>query len=105
MRDVLLSSADWSVRAVRAETFLERLRGNRGAPIGVGVMLAARSVHSLGQGGPIELVGLDRSMRVVATRTLPPNRIAVMPSARVVVELPCGSPVPDLGEQVVVSDG
>jgi hypothetical protein len=43
-------------------------------------------------------------MRVVTTRTLPPNRIVVLPSAAMIVELPHGSPLPDLGDRLEITD-
>jgi hypothetical protein len=43
-------------------------------------------------------------MRVVTTRTLPPNRLVVPPSAAMIVELPHGSPLPDLGDRLEITD-
>ncbi|MGH8914897.1 MAG: DUF192 domain-containing protein [Acidimicrobiia bacterium] len=105
MRGVMLSTGDWHVRAYLAETFADRLLGNRRAPAGAGVMIRTRSVHTFGQRSPIEVVGLDGLMRVVATRTLAPNRIGVLRSARVIVELPAGSPLPAIHDRVEMSDG
>jgi uncharacterized membrane protein (UPF0127 family) len=104
MRSVTLSGRGWSARAVQAQTFIERLRGILGAPQGVGVVLVTQSVHSFWQRHPLEVVGLDWGMRVVTTRTLPPNRIVVLPSAAMIVELPHGSPLPDLGDRLEITD-
>ena len=105
MRQVELSTGEWSARAFLARTFVDRLLGNLRTPDGAGLVLRARSVHSFGQSEPIEVVGLDAEMRVVATRTLLPNRISVIRSARLILELPAGSPVPILADRVEMARG
>jgi hypothetical protein len=42
-------------------------------------------------------------MRVVAMATLRPNRVVVFRSARTIVELPPGQPVPERGDLVEVT--
>jgi len=53
----------------------------------------------------MDIVGLDGAMRVLATRRLEPNRVALFPSARMIVELPAGSPLPALDDRVEMTDG
>jgi uncharacterized membrane protein (UPF0127 family) len=104
MRRVQLSTADWSAGGYLAAGFVDRLLGIRRVPPGKAIVLPTRSVHSFGQRDPIEIVGLDGAMRVVATRTLKPRRIGVLPSARMIIELPAGSRVPSLSDLVEMSD-
>jgi hypothetical protein len=103
MRPVQLSADGWQANAFLATGFTDRLLGRFRVPPRSGVVIPARSVHSLGQREAMEIVGLDRRMRVVAARTLEPNRIALIRSARMIVELPAGSPVPALSERVVIT--
>lgn len=105
MDRVVISVGDWTARAYLARTFTDRLLGNRRLPRDSALVLPTRSVHSFGQREPIEIVGLDALMTVVAAKTLMPNRISVMPSARMIVELPCGSPVPSLDDRIVMTRG
>jgi len=42
-------------------------------------------------------------MRVVATLALPPNRVRVIPSARMIVELPAGGPLPEIGDKIEIT--
>jgi hypothetical protein len=49
-------------------------------------------------------VGLDAARRVVAVKTLEPNRIIVMPGARIIIEAPQGEPLPALGDHVEMTD-
>jgi hypothetical protein len=103
MRRVELSADGWSATALLATSFTDRLLGRFRAPPGSGVVIPARSVHSLGQKEPMEIIGLDGQMRVVATRTLVPNRVAYLRSASMIVELPAGSPVPGVSQPVVIT--
>jgi uncharacterized membrane protein (UPF0127 family) len=105
MLQVELSTSDWAASAYIARTFIDRLFGNLRTPRGSALVLRARSVHSFGQRNPIQIVGLDAGMRVVATRTLVPNRISVIPSARMILELPEGSPVPMVAERIEMTHG
>jgi hypothetical protein len=86
-----------------ARSFADRFLGVRRAPAGSVVVIRARSVHGFGLRQPLEVVGLDAEMRVVATSTLRPNRVIVLPSARMIVELPPGQPVPERGDLVEVT--
>lgn len=100
MYQVELSTAGWSTRAYLARTFADRLLGNLRTPPGTALVLRTRSVHSFGQSRPIEVVGLDCDMKVVAVKTLDPNRVSVIRSARIILELPAGSPVPNVADRV-----
>lgn len=105
MHRVELSTGDWNATGYLARTFVDRLFGNWRAPAGSALVMRTRSVHTFGQREPIEVVGLDSEMRVVATKTLFPNRIAMIPSARLIVELPGGRPVPAAGDRMELRYG
>ncbi|GEM_PF-2727290 len=105
MRVVHLSTKDWSVHAFVAGNFADRLFGTFHMPPGSALVLRSRSVHSFGQRAAMDIVGLDGAMRVLATRRLEPNRVALFPSARMIVELPAGSPLPALDDRVEMTDG
>jgi hypothetical protein len=103
MERISLSTSTWKVSGYMARTFVDRLLGVRRAPAGAAVVIGARSVHGFGLRRPLEVVGLDARMRVVATATLRPNRVVVFRSARTIVELPSGQPVPERGDLVEVT--
>jgi uncharacterized membrane protein (UPF0127 family) len=105
MHRVELAAGDWSIPACLASSFADRFFGNRRAPRGAAVVLRTRSVHSFGQREPIEVVGLDSEMRVVAIRTLQPNRIALILSARTIVELPEGASLPAVHDRIEIRHG
>jgi hypothetical protein len=104
MRRVELSTADWAASAYLARTFIDRLLGVWRVPEGSTVLLPVSSVHSFGRRRPLEVVGLDALMRVTSSRTLRPNRVVVMPGARMVIEAPAGEPLPSLGDRVDMTD-
>jgi hypothetical protein len=105
MHRVELAAGDWSIPACLASSFADRFFGNRRAPRGAAVVLRTRSVHSFGQREPIEVVGLDSEMRVVAIRTLRPNRIALILAARTIVELPRGAGLPAVHDRIEIRRG
>jgi hypothetical protein len=105
MERVKLSTSQWKVSGYMARTFADRFFGVRRVPPGSIVVIPARSVHGFGLDQPLEVVGLDAGLRVVATATLRPNRIVAFPSARIIVELPSGRPVPEQGDLVEVTGG
>ena len=105
MNQVELSTAGWSTSAYLARSFTDRLLGNLRTPPGTALVLRARSVHSFGQRRPIEVVGLDGDMKVVAVKTLDPNRVTVIRSASMILELPAGSPVPEVADRVEFANG
>jgi hypothetical protein len=74
------------------------------APEGATVVLRVASVHTLGRREPMEVAGLDASMRVTSVKTLPPNRLISMPGARMVIETPAGQPLPAVGDLVEMTD-
>jgi uncharacterized membrane protein (UPF0127 family) len=104
MKKVALSTADWEATAHLARTFADRLLGVWGAPTGATVVLPVGSVHSFGRRQPLEVAGLDASMRVTSVKTLPPNRLIIMPGARMVIEAPAGAPLPSVGDRVEMTD-
>lgn len=103
MEQVDLSSPGWQMSGLVARTFLDRFLGMRRAPPGSALVIRARSVHGFGIRHEIPVIGLDADMRVVSTRTLRPNRVIVVPSARLLVELPRGRPMPRIGDRVEVT--
>lgn len=105
MQRVALSAPEWATTGYLARTFTDRLLGVWRVPAGSAVVLPVTSVHSFGRRQPLDLVGVDAGMRVVATMTLQPNRVKVIPSARMIVELPAGSPVPEVGDQIEITRG
>ena len=105
MEHVWLSSPGWQMSGFLARTFLDRLLGLRRAPPGSALMMRARSVHGFGMRHSIPVVGLDAEMRVVSTRTLRPNRVVVVRSARILIELPSSQPLPRIGDRVEVTGG
>lgn len=105
MQRVALSAPDWGTTGYLARTFADRFLGVWSAPNGSAVVLRTASVHTFGRRRPLQLIGLDAGMTVVAIRTLKPNRVALIPSARIIVEMPAGSPVPAMGERVEMNHG
>jgi len=101
---VALSAPEWATTAYMARTFADRLLGVWRVPAGSAVVLPVTSVHSFGRRRTLDLVGVDAGMRVVATKTLPPNRVTVLRSACMIVELPAGSPLPELGDEIQITD-
>jgi uncharacterized membrane protein (UPF0127 family) len=79
---------------VLADTFLGRMRGLLGRDAlvrGEGLWIKpCKGVHTFGMRFPIDVVFLDRQLRVIAvTRSLPPNRLTRMYiNAASVLELP-----------------
>ena len=105
MQRVALTAPEWATTGYMARTFSDRLLGVWRVPAGSAVILPVTSVHSFGRRRSLDLVGIDAGMRVVATMTLPPNRVTVVPLARMIVELPAGSPLPEVGDQIEITDG
>ena len=104
MQRVELSTANWRATGYLARTFTDRLLGVWRAPGDSVVVLPASSVHSFGRRQDLEVAGLDRGMRVTSVKTLQPNRIVVMPRARMVIEMPAGGPLPAVGDRVEMTD-
>ena len=103
MQRVALTASEWGTSGYLAQTFTERLLGVRRLPAGSVVVLPTTSVHSFGLRRSLDLIGVDDRMRVVATMPLPPNRVRVIPSARLIVEVPAGGPLPEIGEQIEIT--
>jgi hypothetical protein len=104
MQRVALSTADWAAKGYLARTFADRLLGVWRVPEGSTVVLPVSSVHSFGRRRPLEVVGLDAARRVVSLQVLEPNRIVVIPEARIIIETPVGAPLPALGDRVEMTD-
>lgn len=84
-----------SLWLVRATGFVDRLRGLIGRALpgpGQGLWIEpCRAVHSLAMRGPVDLVFVDRSRRVLAVRArLAPWRMAACPRAFSTIELRAG---------------
>lgn len=88
-----------------ARSFTDRLLGRHRRGSGEALVLRTRSVHTYFESEPLTVLGLDRSMRVSHIRSVRPNRVAMFPSARLLIELPPGAPVPALHSRVEVADG
>ncbi|WP_129128313.1 DUF192 domain-containing protein [Geomonas oryzae] len=90
------SGREIASRVAVADTFFSRLKGLLGReelPSGEAMWIRpCRSVHSFGMKFPIDVVFLDRDMRVVAmTKGLRPGRVSAPPvKACSVLELPVG---------------
>ncbi len=106
MRTVRLVAGEWSSLALQASTFLDRLLGLRVAtPNAGGLLIRTRSVHTIGLGRPIEVVIIDRDLRVLETAPLPRNRVLIRRPAWFMLELPAGSDLPPLQSQLEIIDG
>jgi hypothetical protein len=105
MQKVALTASEWGATGYLAQTFTDRLLGVRRAPIDSVVVLSATTVHSFGLRRSLDLIGVDDQMRVVATMPLPPNRVRVISSARLIVEVPAGGPLPEIGEEIEITYG
>jgi hypothetical protein len=104
MRQMRLQANGWESGVVsHPGTFIGRLIGVR-ARTAEAVLLDTSSVHTFGLKRPIELVALDSELRVVETRTVAPNHVAWIRSASHILELPAGSPLPDVAQQLEVVD-
>jgi len=69
------------------------------------MLLAARSVHSMGMAEPLRVVSLDAAGRVRRVALLVPGRFFVDWGACWIVELPAEGPAPALGLVLVVRAG
>lgn len=83
-----------------ASTFSERLRGLAGAASLPALLIDTSSVHTLGMTAPIGVVGIDGHMRVVASRVVPPNRVVWLRGSRLILEVPDGTRLPDVGTRL-----
>lgn len=85
-----------AAHAFQTVTFFERLRGwlgKRSAREGEGLWFRrCASVHTFGMALPLDLVFLDRELKVVKLCcAVPPWRVAAAPGADSVLELPEGT--------------
>jgi hypothetical protein len=54
---------------------------------------------------PIGVVGIDELNRVVAARFVPPNRVVWLRGSRMILEVPEGSGLPDVGTRLSLEQG
>jgi hypothetical protein len=80
-----------------------RRRGLVPRPMGRGLLLLGRVVHSIGMSEDWALVALDRSGCVVAVRIIAPRRLVAFWPAQWVLELPAEEPLPAVGAKVMVT--
>lgn len=86
----------------RAGSFMDRYLGlKRAGP----VLMRAQSVHGFGMDRPFQAVGLSSALAVKAVKMVEPNRIAIFPGCRYVLELPLSVSAPDLGTELEMIDG
>lgn len=96
-----LRTQGWSSGPVmEATTFWSRFIGLRPHAVDA-LLLRARSVHTVGMRHPLGIVGLDRGLLVVEVRTVKPDRVVLMGSARWILELPPDRPLPKVGVTLV----
>jgi uncharacterized membrane protein (UPF0127 family) len=78
-------------------TLRERVAGLRRLPLGDDQALLiprCRSIHTAGMPCPIAVAFLDRDLRVLRVRRIPPGRLAAGPrGTRLVMEFPVGADV------------
>lgn len=86
-----------------AEGFLERLVGLHRTGIDA-LALRTASIQTFGLRRPVQLVACDGEMTVLSVRVLPPNRIAWVKGARLIIELPIGIAMPAEGTTLEMSD-
>lgn len=96
---------DGPIEAAVARTFLERLRGIKATDGSKAVLLQTMSVHTFGLRDEIGVVAVDRSMRVLASRTVRPNRIVWFRGASGILELTAPGPLPQAGTVLEVNRG
>ena len=92
------------VRASRATSFRDRLLGVKSRLSQDSLILRTWTIHTFGLRSPLGVVALDADLRVLASRLVPPGRVAFFPGARFVLELPSDRPLPPPGTQVTVRD-
>ena len=98
-----LETRGWRRGGVRlASTSRSRRRGLRPDPYGAALLFPGAVVHTFGMRSGLDVVGLDRTGRVVAARSMRPRRIAALAGASWVLELPAGEPLPRIGARLVV---
>ncbi len=98
-----LTCGEWRSGPVKvADRFRDRLLGLRHAP-SHGLLLAVRSVHSVGCRTALAVVGLDRDGRVLHTGILRPGRLVVWWDVAFILELPAGTRLPRVGSLLGVS--
>jgi uncharacterized membrane protein (UPF0127 family) len=90
----LLRDGDVLAAIEVADSFGSRLKGllGRDGIDGALLLRPARSVHTIGMRFPIDVAFCDGSMRVIAVRTLRPQRMTMpRPKAKCVIEAAAGA--------------
>lgn len=106
MDRVVLSSDDWSSGLVQVATgFYGRWRGLKAHPEETSLLIRTSSVHGFGMSKPFMAVGLDKHLRVTATRLVRPRRVAWFRGARFVLELPAATEPPREGTALEIQSG
>lgn len=104
MKRIRLSSGGWSHEPVmRAEGFLEHLRGLRMLDPGSAMLLDRSSVHAVGISQPFRAVGLSDDYVVMDVRIVRPWTAVRFRGCSYVVELPVDVDPPAVGARLVVS--
>lgn len=88
------------VAASHASTYIERLQGLRAITSLPALLIDASSVHTFGMDEAIAVIGLDREMRVIATRIVAPNRVVWLRGASRILEIPDDISIPPVGLQL-----
>ena len=106
MRTVRIAGAGFGpVAASHASTFSERLKGLAAAASLPALLIDSSSVHTFGMAAPIGVVGIDELNRVVAARFVPPNRVVWLRGSTMILEVPEGSGLPDVGTRLSLEQG
>ncbi len=85
------------VPAMHARRFRDRLVGMRSDAVGRALLIDAASIHTLGMGRSIAVVGLDGVGRVLESRVVKPNRVVWLRRAKRILELAAESERPATG--------
>lgn len=102
--EAVLTCDNWSRRVHVASGFRQRLTGLVGSDEDQAMLIPTRSVHGFGMRRSLVVVGIDRHHRVLGSRVLRPNRIVTFLTARYVLEMPPGCPVPPTGTKLSFHD-
>lgn len=100
-----MSGPGWSSgQVVKANSPFRRWRGLRGRPSSESLLIRTRSVHGFGMNRSFVGVGLTRDLHVMFSQVVRPGTVARFQRCHYVLEIPVGTPVPETGIQLVISD-
>lgn len=88
-----------------AESFCDRLLGIKSPSAAAGLVIEARSIHTMGLRRTLTVFAVDQEGVVLDVRLVPPNRIAFFPAAHLIIELPSGQVPAHAGSRVEVKNG